>query len=77
MFFLIFDLEAVYLFSWAVAARQAGWAGYVEMVVFVGVLLAALAYLWGSGALDWGPRPAARKPFPNLESYSRKEVSLQ
>jgi NADH-quinone oxidoreductase subunit A len=54
MFFVIFDLEAVFIFAWAVAARELGWAGYVEVVVFVGVLVAALAYLWRQGALDWG-----------------------
>jgi NADH-quinone oxidoreductase subunit A len=53
MFFVVFDLEAVFLFAWAVAAREAGWAGYWEVVIFIGVLLAALIYLWGVGALDW------------------------
>lgn len=56
MFFVIFDLEAVFLFAWAVAARESGWAGYAEVLVFVGILAAALAYLWRSGALDWGER---------------------
>jgi NADH-quinone oxidoreductase subunit A len=55
MFFVIFDLEAVYLFAWAVAARELGWAGYAEVLVFVGILVAALAYLWRRGALDWRP----------------------
>jgi len=54
MFFVIFDLEAVFLFAWAVALRELGWAGYAEVVVFVAVLLAALVYLWRRGALDWG-----------------------
>lgn len=52
MFFVIFDLEAAFLFAWAVAFRQAGWPGYFEAIVFVGVLLAGLAYLWRMGALD-------------------------
>ena len=56
MFFVIFDLEAVFLFSWAVAARELGWTGYVELAVFVAILVAALAYLWRLGALDWSPR---------------------
>src|SRR5262245_25177862 len=55
MFFVIFDLEAVFLFAWAIAAREAGWAGYWEAVIFIGVLLAALVYLWGIGALEWAP----------------------
>jgi NADH-quinone oxidoreductase subunit A len=62
MLFVIFDLEAVYLVGWAVAARQVGWMGYVEILVFVGVLVAALLYLWRAGALDWAPRGPRRSP---------------
>lgn len=54
-FFVIFDLEAVFLFLWAVAGRDLGWSGYVEMLIFVGALLTALVYLWRTGALDWYP----------------------
>ena len=57
MFFVIFDLEAAFLFAWATAVRQAGWAGYCVILVFILALLAALAYLWRAGALEWGPRP--------------------
>ena len=56
MFFVIFDLEAIFVYAWAVAIREAGWAGYAEMLVFVGVLFAALVYLWRIGALDWGKK---------------------
>ncbi len=56
MFFVIFDVEAVFIFAWAVALREAGWTGYIEMLIFIGVLLAALLYLWRLGALDWGPK---------------------
>jgi NADH-quinone oxidoreductase subunit A len=59
MIFLVFDLEAVYLLAWAVAARDVGWTGYVEILVFVAVLIAAWAYLLRVGALDWGPRRRA------------------
>lgn len=55
MFFVIFDLEAVFIFAWAIAARESGWVGYCEILVFIAVLLAALAYLWRLGALDWSP----------------------
>ena len=57
MFFVVFDLEAVFLFAWATAVRELGWAGYCEVVLFVGVLFAALAYLWKIGALDWVRQP--------------------
>ncbi|MBZ0157532.1 MAG: NADH-quinone oxidoreductase subunit A [Alphaproteobacteria bacterium] len=54
MFFVIFDLEAVFIYAWAVSLRETGWAGYFEMLFFIGVLLAALVYLWRLGALEWG-----------------------
>jgi len=73
MFFVIFDLESVFLFAWAVAARALGWAAYVEALIFTLVLVAALVYLWRVGALDWSPgsaherkwniAPAARAPY--------------
>ena len=53
IFFVIFDLEAVFLFAWAIAVREAGWGGYAEVLLFIMVLLATLAYLWRVGALDW------------------------
>jgi len=54
MFFVIFDLEAVFIFAWAVSIRENGWPGYAEMAVFIGVLTATLVYLWRIGALEWG-----------------------
>ncbi len=54
--FVIFDLEVVYVLAWGVAAREAGWAGYIEIMVFLGILLAALVYVWRCGALNWGPQ---------------------
>jgi NADH-quinone oxidoreductase subunit A len=53
MFFVIFDLEAVFIYAWAVNARQLGWPGYVEIILFIGFLVLALFYLWRVGALDW------------------------
>jgi len=54
-FFVVFDLEAVFIVLWAVAGRELGWAGYREVLIFIGVLTATLAYLWRTGALDWYP----------------------
>ncbi len=56
MLFVIFDLETVFIFTWAIAFRDVGWSGYIEILVFFAVLGAALAYLWRVGALDWGPK---------------------
>jgi NADH-quinone oxidoreductase subunit A len=53
MFFVVFDLEAVFLFAWAGAARELGWPGYWAILLFVGTLAAALVYIWRIGALDW------------------------
>jgi NADH-quinone oxidoreductase subunit A len=54
MFFVIFDLEAVFVFAWAVSIRETGWSGYTEMLIFIGILTAALIYIWKIGALEWG-----------------------
>ncbi|MDA8077511.1 MAG: NADH-quinone oxidoreductase subunit A [Nitrospiraceae bacterium] len=60
MFFVIFDVEAAFIFAWAIAFREAGWTGYMGILVFIGVLLALLVYLWRLGGLDWGSPGAAR-----------------
>lgn len=54
MFFVIFDLEAVFVIAWALAVRELGWIGYLEVLVFIAILIVALFYLWRLGALDWG-----------------------
>jgi NADH-quinone oxidoreductase subunit A len=61
MFFVVFDLEAAFIFAWAVAGRELGWSGYWEIVIFIGVLLATLTYLWKVGALDWGAKIRSRR----------------
>jgi len=53
IFFVVFDLEAAFLYAWAGAAREIGWAGYWGVVSFVATLAAALLYVWRAGALDW------------------------
>ena len=56
VFFVIFDISAVFLFAWAVAARELGWPGYVAAVVFMFETVIGLAYLWRKGAFDRGVR---------------------
>jgi NADH-quinone oxidoreductase subunit A len=56
MFFVIFDLEVVFIVAWAVAIRELGWPGYIGVILFIGVLMIALLYEWKLGALDWGLR---------------------
>jgi NADH-quinone oxidoreductase subunit A len=56
IFFVIFDMESVFLFAWSVALEPAGWSGYIEALIFIGVLIATLIYLGAIGALDWRTR---------------------
>ncbi|MBI5177692.1 MAG: NADH-quinone oxidoreductase subunit A [Nitrospinae bacterium] len=53
MLFILFDIEAVFLFPWAVVFRELGMFGFVEMMVFLGVLGVGLVYVWKKGALEW------------------------
>jgi NADH-quinone oxidoreductase subunit A len=59
MVFILFDVEAIFLYPWAYIYRQLRWFGFVEMIVYIGILLAGYLYLWKKGALDWN-RMAAR-----------------
>jgi len=58
-FFLIFDVEAAYIFSWAIAFDRLGWSGWLQICFFIFILFVTLLYLWKKGGLDWGPK--ARK----------------
>ncbi len=51
--FVVFDIEAVFLYPWAAQFRQYGWFGLVEMMLFLAVLGATLLYAWKKGALEW------------------------
>jgi NADH-quinone oxidoreductase subunit A len=53
MFFVIFDVESIFIFAWAIAFRQAGWTGYIAVLIFISILIVSLVYLWLIGALDW------------------------
>jgi NADH-quinone oxidoreductase subunit A len=64
LFFVIFDVESIFVFAWAIALRELGWAGYIEIIIFILVIILTLVYLWRMGALDWG-RPR-QKNYPEL-----------
>jgi NADH-quinone oxidoreductase subunit A len=53
MLFIIFDVEAIFFYPWAIALHQLKWFGLIEMLVFMGILLVALAHIWRRGGLDW------------------------
>lgn len=61
MLFVIFDVEALFLFAWSVSVRESGWPGFIEATIFIAILLAGLVYLWRIGALDWAPEAHRRR----------------
>jgi len=69
MFFVIFDVEALFLYAWAVSVREAGWAGFIEATIFILILLAGLVYLARIGALEWAPDGRRRR----REQHKRDE----
>ena len=54
MIFLLFDIEIAFLYPWAMALRDLQWAGYVQVILFMVLLLAGYVYVWRKGVLDWG-----------------------
>jgi NADH-quinone oxidoreductase subunit A len=55
IFFIVFDVEAVFIFTWAVAWDELGFAGLTHITFFIVVLLLGLVWLWIKGGLEWGP----------------------
>jgi len=56
IFFIIFDLEAVFVYSWAVAFDELGWSGFAYITFFILMLMAGLVYVWKKKGLEWGPK---------------------
>ncbi len=71
MFFVLFDVEALFLYAWAVSVRESGWAGLIEVTIFIAVLLAGLIYLWRLGALDWAPETLRRRARGASDPHNR------
>ena len=55
MIFLLFDIEVAFLYPWAMAMRDLGWTGLIQIVVFFLILVVGYIYIWRKGVLDWGP----------------------
>jgi NADH-quinone oxidoreductase subunit A len=64
VFFLIFDVEAAFIFSWAVAMEDLSWRGWLQISFFIIVLLLSLFYIWKKGGLDWSPVATSRRASP-------------
>jgi NADH-quinone oxidoreductase subunit A len=59
MLFILFDIEAIFLYPWVVVYRELKMFAFVEMLVFVALILAGFFYIWKKGALDWSPESTA------------------
>ena len=77
MLFIIFDIETIFLFPWAVTFRSLGLFGLVEMGVFIALVFVAYVYIWRKGGLDWSEEPSA-PPVPlatvRAESEAKEAV---
>jgi NADH-quinone oxidoreductase subunit A len=62
VFFLVFDVEGAYIFTWAATYENLGWRGWLQMAFFIAVLLFGLLYVWNKGGLDWRPAPKTKRP---------------
>jgi NADH-quinone oxidoreductase subunit A len=67
IFFVVFDVQAVFIMAWAVSAKSVGWAGYIGVAIFIGIFISVLVYEWSIGALDFGPDTKKI-----LKAYQRK-----
>ncbi|WDE08327.1 NADH-quinone oxidoreductase subunit A [Thalassomonas viridans] len=74
IFFVIFDLETIFLFAWVIAFDEVGWAGFIEASIFIVILLAALLYLWRIGALELKRRHQPFRVQKLQQSQSQSEV---
>jgi len=63
LFFVIFDVESVFIFAWAIAFRELGWAGYIGILIFICVVVLMLVYLWRTGALEWTGNRFKKYPY--------------
>ena len=73
MLFIIFDVEVIFLFPWAVGFRQLGLFGLVEMAVFIALVFVAYVYVWKRGGLDWG---RGERPGVAAESETERREEL-
>src|SRR5215813_419782 len=63
MLFILFDVEAVFLYPWAIILRDLRMFGFWEMLVYVGIVLVGLFYVWKKGVIDWGPSSSKQGSF--------------
>ena len=70
--FVIFDLELVFIFAWAISIHELGWPGFWGVLVFIFILAAALVYEWRMGSLDWTEKAAQKRLIERREAMARR-----
>jgi hypothetical protein len=79
MLFILFDVEAVFLYPWAVILRQLKMFGFWEMLVYIGIVLVGFFYIWKKGVLDWsrpeGSSAGRRQDLSGLPGYAEASSS--
>lgn len=77
MLFVIFDVETIFIVSWAIAFQELGWYGYIGVMVFVILLFVVLIYEWRNGALDFGPDGGKiLKAYKQIRAEKKKAASI-
>ncbi|MGE5351665.1 MAG: NADH-quinone oxidoreductase subunit A [Acidobacteriota bacterium] len=74
MFFVVFDLESVFIVAWAIAFHDVGWVGYIGVLAFILILVVVLIYEWRIGALDFGPNN--KRILRAYRKYYRKSINI-
>jgi NADH-quinone oxidoreductase subunit A len=77
MLFIIFDIETIFLFPWAVTFRQLGLFGLVEMAIFIALVFVAYVYVWKKGGLDWSTSPAVAVDEDEADPGGASEVDAE
>ena len=75
MLFIIFDIETIFLFPWAISFRRLGLFGLIEMAVFIGLVFVAYAYIWRKGGFDWAHREIT--PVETEEVVDRERAQME
>jgi len=77
MIFVVFDIEIIFLYPWAVLYRDLGVFGLVEILVFAVVVFVSFIYMISNGALDWGPLHRARKQSPLVSAERTSQTTIR
>lgn len=77
MIFIVFDIEVIFLYPWAVIYRELGAFGLVEVLLFSVAVIVSFAYLLANGALDWGPAKQMRRLSPMVSAERTAETTIR